>query len=81
VQPAGQRADAETIVTAPKMMKQPIATVRSRRHSMRPVSIMNPTTATAITAATAATLPSKVPCTHSSAATSGEELAGSWATV
>ena len=40
-----------TIETAPKMMKAPMTTVRPRRQSMRPVSIMKPTAATAMTAA------------------------------
>jgi type IV secretory pathway VirB4 component len=64
-----------------RLVKQPTTTVRPRRQSNRPVSIRKPTTATAITAALVARLPSRVPCTQSRAAIRGEEPAGSpvWA--
>src|SRR5256885_12850695 len=51
---ASERIPA-TIAAAPKITKQPTTTTTPRRHSTRPVSIMNPTTATAITAALVAT--------------------------
>ena len=46
---------------APNRMKQPMMTVAPKRQFIRPVSIMKPTIATAITATAVATLPSKVP--------------------
>ena len=45
----------------PNRMKQPMITVAPTRQFRRPVSIMNPTIATAITATEVATLPSSVP--------------------
>ena len=52
-------------------------TVAPKRQFIRPVSIMKPTAATAITATAVATLPSRVPCSHASAATIGPEPGGS----
>ena len=52
-------------------------TVAPKRQLRRPVSIMKPTAATAITATAVATLPSSVPCSQPSAATIGPEPAGS----
>ena len=49
-------------------------TVAPKRQFIRPVSIMKPTIATAITATAVATLPSSVPCSHTSAATIGPDL-------
>src|SRR5690606_30217429 len=70
-----------TIEAAPNRMKQPIITVAPKRQFIRPVSIMKPTAATAITATAVATLPSSVPCSQLSAPTMGPDPAGStpWA--
>src|SRR5690348_11568198 len=70
-----------TMAPAPNRMKQPMITVAPKRQFMRPVSIMKPTIATAITATAVATLPSSVPCIHRSALTIGPEPAGftAWA--
>ena len=47
----------ETIAADPNRMKQPMITVAPRRQLRRPVSIMKPTIATAMTAIDVATLP------------------------
>jgi hypothetical protein len=52
-------------------------TTTPRRHSMRPDSIMKPTTAMAITAALVATVPRRVPWTQLRAAIRGDEPEGS----
>src|SRR5690242_17879450 len=66
-----------TIDAAPNRMKQPMITVAPKRQFIRPVSIMKPTAATAMTATAVATVPSSVPCIHASAATIGPDPAGS----
>ena len=70
-----------TIEAAPNRMNTPMITVAPTRQFIRPVSMPNPTAATAITATAVATLPSSVPCSHASAATIGPEPCGSaaWA--
>ena len=58
------KAASETMLTIaadPNRMKQPMMTVAPKRQFIRPVSIMKPTIATAITATAVATLPSSVP--------------------
>ena len=62
-------------------MKHPITTVAPKRQFIRPVSIMKPTAATAITATAVATLPISVPCSQPRAATIGPEPRGSEAVV
>src|SRR5256885_501474 len=66
-----------TIAADPNRTKQPMITVAPKRQFIRPVSIMKPTMATAITATAVATLPSRVPWSHISAATIGPEPCGS----
>src|SRR3546814_19470576 len=58
-------------------MKQPRITVAPWRQLIRPVSIMKPTVATAITAMTVAIVPRSVPSSHRTADTSTPEPAGS----
>ena len=65
-----------TIEAAPNSTKQPMITVAPKRQFIRPVSIMKPTAATAITATAVATLPSNVPSIQASAATIGPEPRG-----
>ena len=67
----------ETIAEAPKRTKHPTMTVAPIRQLRRPVSIMNPTMATAMTATAVATFPSRVPCSHISALTIGPDPCGS----
>jgi hypothetical protein len=69
----------ETIAPAPNSTKQPTITVAPKRQFSRPVSIMKPTAATAMTATAVATLPSSVPWSQPSAATIGPEPCGSTA--
>jgi hypothetical protein len=57
--------------------KQPRMTVAPKRQFIRPVSIMKPTMATAITAAVVATLPINVPCNQEKAPTIAPDPAGS----
>src|SRR3982751_359298 len=66
----------DTIAADPNRMKQPMITVAPRRQLRRPVSIMKPTIATAMTATEVATLPSNVPCSQLSAETIGPEPCG-----
>src|SRR5688572_20146281 len=66
-----------TMLAAPNRMKQPRMTVAPCRQLIRPVSIRKPTDATAITAATVATVPNKVPCSQLTADTITPEPAGS----
>lgn len=65
------------IADAPNRMKQPTIVVRPRLISSRPASISIPTEDTATTATVVATEPSKVPCSHVTAATSALDPAGS----
>ena len=69
--------DQDTIADAPNSTKQPRMTVTPWRQLIRPVSIMNPTVATAITAATVANVPSSVPCSQAMADTRAPDPAGS----
>ena len=64
------------VVAKNNLMKQPMITVAPTRQLSRPVSIMKPTIATAITATDVATLPSNVPCSQLSADTIGPEPCG-----
>jgi hypothetical protein len=57
------------MLDAPKRMKHPRIVVMARRRSTRPLSAMNPTLATEITATVVATVPSNVPSSHRIAAT------------
>src|SRR5438045_1784564 len=66
-----------TIEAAPNRMKQPTITVAPYRQLIRPVSIMNPTAATAMIATTVATVPSNVPCSQRTADTNTPDPAGS----
>ena len=67
----------DTIAPAPNRMKHPRITVAPKRQFIRPVSIMKPTAATAITATAVATFPSSVPCSQAKADTIGPLPAGS----
>ena len=65
------------MLDAPNRMKQPRMTVAPYRQLMRPVSIMKPTVATAMTAATVANVPSNVLCNQVIADTNTPDPAGS----
>jgi len=66
-----------TMLTAPNRIKQPRMTTAPCRQLMRPVSIIRPTQATAMTATTVATVPNNVPCSHCAADTMGPAPCGS----
>ncbi len=74
--PAAERIPA-TMLAAPNRIKHPIMTTAPWRQLMRPVNIMNPTAATAITATTVATVPSSVPCSQLTASIMTPDPAGS----
>lgn len=74
--PAAERIPA-TMLAAPNRMKQPNMTAAPCRQLIRPVSIIKPTAATAITATTVATVPSSVPCSQLTASTIAPDPAGS----
>lgn len=65
------------MLVAPNSTKHPAITVAPRRQSTRPPSIRSPTAATATTAIVVATVPSIVPCSQPTAATSEPDPSGS----
>lgn len=67
----------QTILAAPNTMKQPRITVAPKRQFMRPVSIIKPTAATAMTAMAVATYPRSVFCIQMKALVIAPEPAGS----
>jgi len=79
-EPAAEKAAVwmpAAMLAAPNRMKQPTIVVAPRRTSILPDSIISPTVATETTATLVAAVPSKVPCSHWTAATTAPDPLGS----